>query len=170
MLLLIKININKKSEMVGQFCDVKCSENWFRLVFPGVLPKISPFTPIELGYGNLVCDLYLDQHVAVVSADTSCAELNSNCWHCRFCGVLVNSPESCSYHIHESCPDRNVMVTTIANYCAVKIIEFTKGHLDDQIWQSIETTLLSYREGFFGVDLNEIVLKAADNAGLKFGL
>ena len=170
MLLLIKINIGKKSEMVGQFCDVKCSENWFRLVFPGALPKISPFTPIELGYGNLVSDLYLDQHVAVVSADTSCAELNSNCWHCRFCGVLVNSPENCSYHFNEPCPNRNVMVTTAANYCAVKIIEFTKGQLDDQIWQSIETTLLSYRVGFFGVGLNEIVLKAADNAGLKFGL
>ena len=170
MLLLIKINIGKKSEMVGQFCDVKCSENWFRMVFPGVLTKISPFTPIELDYGNLVCDLYLDQRVAVVSGDTSCAELNSNCWHCRFCGVLVNSPENCSYHFNEPCPNRNVMVTTAANYCAVKIIEFTKGQLDDQIWQSIETTLLSYREGFFGVGLNEIVLKAADNAGLKFGL
>lgn len=170
MLLLIEINIGKKSEMIGQFCDVKCSENWFRLVFPGVLTKISPFTPIELDYGNLVCDLYLDQGVAVVPADTSCAELNSNCWHCRFCGDLVNSLESCIFHINEPCPDRNVMVTTVANYCAVKIIEFTKGQLDDQIWQSIETTLLSYRIGFFGVGLNEIVLKAADNAGLKFGL
>ena len=170
MLLLIKINIGKKSEMVGQFCDVKCSENWFRMVFPGVLSKITRFTPLGKDDGNSVGGLYVDQGVAVVPADTSCAELNSNCWHCRFCGVLVNSPESCSYHIHESCPDRNLMVTTIANYCAVKIIEFTKGHLDDQIWQSIETTLLSYREGFFGVGLNEIVLKAADNAGLNFGL
>ena len=156
--------------MVGQFCDVKCSENWFRMVFPGVLSKITRFTPLGKDDGNSVGGLYVDQGVAVVPADTSCAELNSNCWHCRFCGVLVNSPESCIYHIHESCPDRNVMVTTVANYCAVKIIEFTKGQLDDQIWQSIETTLLSYRVGFFGVGLNEIVLKAADNAGLKFGL
>ena len=156
--------------MVGQFCDVKCSENWFRMVFPGVLSKITRFTPLGKDDGNSVGGLYVDQGVAVVPADTSCAELNSNCWHCRFCGDLVNSPESCSYHIHESCPDRNLMVTTIANYCAVKIIEFTKGHLDDQIWQSIKTTLLSYRAGFFGIGLNEIVLKAADNAGLKFGL
>jgi len=170
LLLLIKINIDKKSEMVGQFCDIKCSENWFRLVFPGVLPKISRFTPLGKDDGNSVGDLYLDQRVAVVSADTSCAELNSSCWHCRFCGDLVNSPENCSYHFNEPCPNQNVMVTTVANYCAVKIIEFTKGQLDDQIWQSIETTLLSYRVGFFGVGLNEIVLKAADNAGLKFGL